>query len=512
MNIKKYTTALFIAFSFCNLVNAQDTNVIVSDPMKRTKQVDQADTLHFTVDESELDGISDIRTQFEKQNKSYSPPSYPSENLLRFLKKDEIEISPEALYWATWVRDASTIFDNSMTFKDTIIVNPLFMPPLFKGGLLPMDLKFYDKNFAQSLRPEYPWFTPDTLFKEEKDRKQMEDMAYNFIRNNYPDYFQYSLNDLPNDIVKTHVIQKNSYEPELIKIQNEADFSDVTGPAKFIPERRYWVSHFESAIQLAQNYISPNWHKGGISALNLTNREYFVYNYNKDKIQFTNELEIKTNVFTAPKDTLHDYKVGDDVFRLHSNFGYKAFNKWFYTFDATFQTQLFNNYQENTTTKQAAFLAPLSINLGLGMKYDLNKTFAKRHKNVTASVNVAPISYTFMYSVLKNNIDLSRHGFKKNEETGEFENKLSQFGSTINATMTFQFSRNISWYSRLYYFTSYDRILGEFENRLNLAISRYFSTIISINLRYDDAVTKNEDFDSYLQINELLSFGFNYKW
>lgn len=512
MNIKKYTTALFIAFSFCNLVNAQDTNVIVSDPMKRAKQVDQTDTLHFTIDESELDGISDIRTQFEKQNKSYSPPSYPSENLLRFLKKDEIEISPEALYWATWVRDASTMFDNSMTFKDTIIVNPLFMPPLFKGGLLPMDLKFYDKNFVQNLRPEYPWFTPDTLFKEEKDRKQMEDMAYNFIRNNYPDYFQYSLNDLPNDIVKTHVIQKNTYEPELIKIQNEADFSDVTGPAKFIPERRYWVSHFESAIQLAQNYISPNWHKGGISALNLTNREYFVYNYNKDKVQFTNELEIKTNVFTAPKDTLHDYKVGDDVFRLHSNFGYKAFNKWFYTFDATFQTQLFNNYQENTTTKQAAFLAPLSINLGLGMKYDLNKTFAKRHKNVTTSVNIAPISYTFMYSVLKNNIDLSRHGFKKNEETGEFENKLSQFGSTINATMTFQFSRNISWYSRLYYFTSYDRILGEFENRLNLAISRYFSTIISINLRYDDAVTKNEDFDSYLQINELLSFGFNYKW
>ena len=68
--------------------------------------------------------------------------------------------------------------------------------------------------------------------------------------------------------------------------------------------------------------------------------------------------------------------------------------------------------------------------------------------------------------------------------------------------MTFQFNRNVSWYSRFYYFTSYDRMLGEFENRLT----------ISLNLRYDDAVTKKEDFDSYLQINELLSFGFNYKW
>lgn len=78
--------------------------------------------------------------------------------------------------------------------------------------------------------------------------------------------------------------------------------------------------------------------------------------------------------------------------------------------------------------------------------------------------------------------------------------------------MTFQFSRNIIWYSRLYYMTDYKRIQGEFENRLNMAISRFFSTIISLNLRYDDGIAKNEDFDSYLQINELLSFGFNYKW
>ena len=86
------------------------------------------------------------------------------------------------------------------------------------------------------------------------------------------------------------------------------------------------------------------------------------------------------------------------------------------------------------------------------------------------------------------------------------------FGSTVTATMTFQFSRNISWYSRLNYTTNYQRIQGEFENRLNMAISRFFSTIISLNLRYDDGIAKNEDFDSYLQINELLSFGFNYKW
>ena len=33
-----------------------------------------------------------------------------------------------------------------------------------------------------------------------------------------------------------------------------------------------------------------------------------------------------------------------------------------------------------------------------------------------------------------------------------------------------------------------------------------------MKIRYYYCVAKSEDFNSYLQINELLSFGFNYKW
>ena len=513
MVIKRY----FILFSILSLLagvaNAQEGTIISGTDVTNAEQSDATDTIPLIeIEDPDLDNIISLRAQFEKQNRSYSAPVTPNENLLRFLKKDEVELSDEAMYWAHLVRDASTIFDSSVTFQDTILVNPLFLPIIFKGKLLPDDLSYYDKD-AWKTRVDIPLpFTPDTIFKEEMLRRQIQNKAYKYVEANYPNYFRYSMRDLTQDKVIAKVITKPTYQPEMIKVESEADFSDVDAPVKFIPERRFWTSHFESAIQFAQNYISPNWHKGGVSALNLTNRQYFVYNYNKDKVQFTNELEWKTNVYTAPKDTLRDYKIGDDVLRLHSNIGYKAFNKWFYTLDATFQTQMFSNYAENTDNKLAGFLAPLNVNIGLGMKYDLNKTFAnKRHKKLSLSANLAPLSYTFMYSTDKD-IDLGRHGFKKDEATGEFERKLSQFGSTINATMTFQFNRNVSWYSRFYYFTSYDRMLGEFENRLTMAISRFFSTTISLNLRYDDAVSKNEDFDSYLQINEVLSFGFNYKW
>lgn len=515
---KRSVFTLFIVLLLgSSRIEAQDIDIINGNQLNQQVQMAAPDTLpqqELEVDEAELDKIPDLRSRFETFNRSYTSPSSPSENVLRLLTKDEIGLSPEAQYWVDWKRDPATVVRPWMTLRDTAIVNPLFTPILFKGGLIPEELQLYDKDYVAKQYPRFPLYEPDTtLFQEEVLRGKLQNTAYNYVRVNNPEYFRYSKRDLPTDVVKTHVIKKPTYEPELIKVESDpSTFDDVDAPVKFIPERRYWTSHFESAIQFAQNYISPNWHKGGVSALNLTNRQYFIYNYNKDKVQFTNELEWKTNVYTAPKDTLRDYKIGDDVLRLHSNIGYKAFNKWFYTFDATFQTQLFSNFKENTDVKMAGLLAPLSVNLGIGMKYDLNKSFPHhRHKKLTLSANLAPLSYTFMYSVDKE-IDLGRHGFKKDEATGMYNHKLSQFGSTVNATMTFQFNRNVSWYSRFYYFTSYDRILGEFENRLTMAISRFFSTTISLNLRYDDAVEKREDFDSYLQLNELLSFGFNYKW
>lgn len=513
MVIKRYFILFSIFTSLASLAEAQEKVVITGTNVNNnTTQRDAPDTIPMIeIEDPDLDNIISLRGQFEKQNRSYSAPVVPNENLLRFLKKDEVEISDEAMYWARLVRDASTIFDNNMTFRDTVIVNPLFLPIVFKGELLPKDLTFYKENFwVKNEQLPLP-FTPDTLFKQEELKKEIEDKAYKYVQSNYPDYFRYSMRDLPQDKVIAKVIKKTHYEPELIKIESEADFSDVDAPVKFIPEIRYWTSHFESAIQFAQNYISPNWHKGGVSTLNLTNRELFTFNYNKDKIKFTNSLEIKNNLYTAPKDTLRDYKVGDDVFRIYSNLGYRAFNKWYYTLDVDFKTQLFSSYAENQDVKLAGLLSPFSINIGLGMKYDLDKTFASsKHKKVTLSANLAPLSYTYVRTLDKD-IDLGRH-FQKKKGQEEFPYKQSLFGSTVNATMTFQFSRNIIWYSRLYYMTDYKRIQGEFENRLNMAISRFFSTIISLNLRYDDGIAKNEDFDSYLQIYELLSFGFNYKW
>ena len=270
--VKRSVLALFIVLLFSsNRVGAQDVNIIGGNQLNKSVQVAAPDTFPLLeIDEVELEKIPDLRTQFEKLNSSYSSPVAPSENLLRFLKKDEVELSPEAQYWVDWVRDPSTVISPWMTFRDTMIVNPLFTPLLFRGGLIPEDFRLSDKDFISKLRPNYSLFKPDTtLFQDEVLKNKLQNMAYDYVRINHPEYFRYSERDLPTDIVQTHIIKKPTYEPELIKIEKDPNaFSDVDAPVKFIPERRYWTSHFESAIQFAQNYISPNWHKGGVSTLN----------------------------------------------------------------------------------------------------------------------------------------------------------------------------------------------------------------------------------------------------
>lgn len=504
--MKRCTTVLvLLLFLISNSAISQDAKVVSDLISTDSIQIENQDTIvKAEISQADLNKISGLRSQFEKQNSTYSAPAQPGPSLMRFIKKDNSGISEEALFWARLVRDASMQFDEKMTFKDTVIVNPIFMPPLFVGKILPENLTFYNFSMLEAKNPYSQYYKSDSIFKDVIRQKKIEEMAILYVEKHNPNCFRYSINDLPKDIIRPNEIRTNLNNSRL-SVSNDTNFNDVSGPGRFIPERRYWKSQFESAIQFSQNFVSANWYKGGSSNLNLFTKNNFKYDYNKDKVQFTNEVELKLNFYNAPKDTIHDYKIGDDVLRLHSNLGYKAFNKWFYTFDTEFKTQLFTNYAENSTQKLAALLSPFSINMGVGMKYELNKSFKDRYKKLSLTVNMAPASFTYLYSIQKD-IDLDRHGFRDNKRS------LSRFGSTVRTDLNYNLSRGVNWQSRLYYFTSYDQAVGEFENTLTLAMSRFFSTRIYVHLRFDDGVTKNEDFDSYFQLNELLSFGFNYKW
>lgn len=269
--------------------------------------------------------------------------------------------------------------------------------------------------------------------------------------------------------------------------------------------QRHWIPSLESAIQFSQNQISDNWYKGGASNLNVYMRNYFALRYITERVQWTNEIESRLSVYNADRDSLHRYRVADDLLRLRSNYGIRAWSKIFYSLDAELRTQLFQSFQENKTSLQSDLFAPYTINVGLGMKYEHSMKSSKVYgRAFLISVNVAPISYTFR-ATTRAQIDLARHGLAPDKLW------YQRIGSTIRANWQWKVNLNLTWSSRLYFNTSYESVEAEWENTLDMAITRYFSTRFNLNLRFDDGVRPAPGWNRYLQYNELLSFGFSYR-
>ena len=112
------------------------------------------------------------------------------------------------------------------------------------------------------------------------------------------------------------------------------------------------------------------------------------------------------------------------------------------------------------------------------------------------------LSYNLKFSIDE---DLAaRAGIKE----GRFEN---QVGSSFEGTFKWEFYPNLTWTSRVFYFTNYKSILADVETGLNFVFNRFFSTKIYLHARFDDSVSANKD-KNYLQFKEMLSFGFNYKF
>lgn len=269
--------------------------------------------------------------------------------------------------------------------------------------------------------------------------------------------------------------------------------------------RQYWFPGLESNIQFSQTYISPNWHKGGNSALALHSKQLLRLSYEKDKVNWLNELEWRLGLNAEIRDSLHGYNVSDDLLRLRSNLGIKAFKGWYYSLDVEARTQAFEQRSEDKTVVYSAFASPLTLTAGLGMKWVIdNKSKTHYGRRFRLDLNIAPLAYDFKWSARKD-IDMTRHGFE------EGKNIYSAIGSMLRANMIWDFTDTFAWESRLYYNTSYKRVETEFENSLVFAFSRYISTRVNVLLRYDDAVPITPENKSRLQIYEMLTIGFDLK-
>ncbi len=291
-----------------------------------------------------------------------------------------------------------------------------------------------------------------------------------------------------------------------IELENE-DETPVKAAKLVIknPQIGPWQYKLNSQAQFSESVISANWYQGGNSNLAVLGilSGQLIYD-DKKSIQWDNFAEWRMGFNSVSGDTIHWLSTNDDIFRINSKLGIKAGGNFFYSGSVDFSTQFFNSFKGiNSYTLKAAFLAPVRLNVGVGLDYKYEKIL---------SVMVSPFTYKYIFvnpvvePVTNNPIDPNLFGIK----TGQ--NVLSEIGSSFKVTYSNQITKEIQLDSRFSFYTNYQKVEIDWEIVANMAINRFLSTRISLNPRYDNTIIEKDGSPARLQFKQFLSVGFSHKF
>ncbi len=388
---------------------------------------------------------------------------------------------------------------------DTIYIEPkIFVTPLPKWFFRKVCFTSYQylpefKPFAHEMgdNEAFSWI------EREKASDVKQRMALQRFVIARPDLVPYNLALLP-EAPKQYVAKINPQDHtiEIREVQ----------PGELIPQnnlnmkKRHWIRKFEASLQFSQAYISPNWYQGGNNNLNMQFNIAYDVKLNPafhPNLLFDASIRYKLGLNSAPEDSLRNYSISEDLLQLNATLGYKAARRWYYSMTTQFKTQLLNSYHKNKTTLQSAFLSPGELNVGLGMTYN----YANKKKTFTFDASISPLTYNLRICT---NMSMNHSDFNIDQDKRIRE----KFGSSGEFKLSWRLAKNILFASRLFAFTDYDQMQIDWENTLSMDINRFLSTRIYCHLRYDTDTPRIADEPNWhkLQVKEILSFGFAYKF
>jgi len=335
-----------------------------------------------------------------------------------------------------------------------------------------------------------------------QDHNRINQMRYQMMIDN-PNLVPFNESTLPQP-PKQVVVEPDPSSAEL-KVEPEIVSGEQFKPVDRREVKMHnWLHTFVGSLHGTQAYISNNWYQGGENNLNLLGDIQWDCNLNQKlhpKWLFNNTLRYRLGVATAKGDSLRNYSINEDNFQFNSQLGYKAVKNWYYSATMMFKTQFLNNYITNTRDLAASFLSSGELNVGLGMTYDYKDKDGYKILNIS----IAPLSYNMKIcrDIIK--IDPTKFGIDAGHHTKH------SFGSTFEMKFEWKITPSISWKTRVYAFTDYKYVQGDWENTFIFAVSSHLNTQIFTHLRYDKSRPWNKDW-KYWQFKEILSFGLTYRF
>ena len=284
--------------------------------------------------------------------------------------------------------------------------------------------------------------------------------------------------------------------------------TDVAGGMKTtVTKPNYWKFSGRTSLTFTQNFISENWYQGGESNYAMLATIDLDMNYNdNDRISWTNHFDLDLGFATSQADTLHSFRTNTDKLRLESTFGYKIVKSLDLAAKLKVESQMLPNYPVNTHDFISNCLAPLDANASIGFNFKPNLG------NFKLEVFLAPLSaYNFRYvhyNRLAGSLGINDdNGFDLGRGRARHD-----YGTQLVVTIpTYQLTSFLDVYSRLEYYTNYQRAFFQWETKFNVALSKYFTASLMLNARFDDSVNMHDEW-KFWQLKELFTLGVAYAW
>ena len=309
------------------------------------------------------------------------------------------------------------------------------------------------------------------------------------------------------ELIETTPIKKNEEEiinNTLNEIKEIKDVTEVVNDIDVnikVTKPNFWKTSGRFESKFTQNYFSENWYRGGNNNTTMLTAITLKANYdNQKRLTWENTLEMRLGFITTTNDTCHNFLTNNDRIRLWSKFGVKAKKAWSYTTTLEATTQFLPSYRSNDKRKYATFLAPLDVNLSIGMDFR-----PKFKNNNTLSITLLPLSYKLRYI---GDDDPTIHSATNMVD----RNTKEDFGSKIEMSSSVKIVTNLTWNMRFKFFTSYEYAESEVENRLQFRFNKYISSELYTLWRFFDNRPKKyyDDNLGYFQFNEYFTLGLIY--
>lgn len=350
--------------------------------------------------------------------------------------------------------------------------------------------------------PDYSLLTGDPTPKWMRNTLNLyriqEDFMYDLMVTE-PEHIEYSYWGLP---VPPRLREDDVTFAGYIK---RLELPEVDTEKAILPEevlrRKHWLHNFGSSLHFSQAFISKNWYQGGNNHLSLLFNIYWNVQLNQvyhPNLLLQSALSYKIGLNSTPQDEVHAYSISEDILQYNLNSGLKAFQKWFYSLNLQFKTQILRNYENNSMKRKSSFLSPGDFNLGLGMAY----SHQNKKKTLQLTATISPLSYN-LKTCISDKIDHGQFNIEPDRKT------RSDIGSNGEFNMTWQVTHNINYRTRVFLFTDYDYFLADWENTVNFSINKFLSTQIYMHLRHDTSSDMSTSWKHFM-MREVLSFGLTY--